>query len=151
EEQAKVMMERFADKVTPNGPAMSDSVHALIWARIGEDEKAYTTWRKSWMEFTDHPLMLFSEKRRKAVTYFTTGAAGCLQTVIYGFLGFRIDSGQVPDPQWEKELHGGRWLTVKPNLPKSWKKVTLKNFTVLGQRYTLTATHDRVDVTQGEP
>jgi trehalose/maltose hydrolase-like predicted phosphorylase len=150
EKEAKAMMDRFADKVTENGPAMSDSIHALIWARLGEKEKAYSTWHESWQPFTDHPLMLFSEKRKKAVTYFTTGAAGSLQTVLYGFLGFRIDSEQVPGAAWSKKLHGESWLSIKPNLPPSWKSVKFKNFKLLGESYTLTATPTTTNVVPGE-
>lgn len=136
EAEAAAMMERFAGKVTPNGPAMSDSVHALIWARIGEKERAYKTWRKSWGDFTQHPLMLFSEKRKKDVTYFLTGAGGCLQTVLYGFGGFRIDSRQDPDANWSKQLKGGQWLTLRPNLPPEWRRVVFKRFHVLGKTAT---------------
>lgn len=179
EKQAKVMMERFADKITPNGPAMSDSVHALIWARIGETDKAYATWKKSWQRYTGHPLMLFSEKPGTSSplrpsssgagggggttisssskaggegkpTYFTTGAAGCLQTVLYGFLGFRIDSGVEPGAVWSMPLKGGQFLSVRPHLPKEWKRVTLKNFVVLGKRYTLTVDHQSARVTPGD-
>lgn len=151
EKQAEVMMNRFADKVTPNGPAMSDSLHALIWARLGKTDVAYITWRKSWMDFTNHPLLLFSEKRKKDVTYFTTGAAGCLQTVLYGFLGFRIDEEEEPGAAWSKQLLGGRWLSIRPHLPQAWKAVKLKNFSLLGRRYTCTATHESVQVSQGVP
>jgi len=150
ETQARTMMERFESKVTPNGPAMSDSVHATIWARLGEAERAYETWHRSWKPFTDHPLMLFSEKRGKASTYFVTGAAGSLQTVLYGFLGFRIDYRVEPGAAWSKKLNGGYWLSIKPRLPKAWNKVVLKNFHVLGKRYTLIATPKSVTVTEGE-
>lgn len=150
EPQAAKMMDRFSDKVIANGPAMSDSVNALVWARLERTEKAYETWRKSWKEFTNHPLMLFSEKRRKEETYFLTGAGGSLQTVLYGFIGFRIDLKQQPGAGWTTQLKGGYWLSVKPNLPTGWKKVTLRNFTVLGKRYTLTATPGAVRVTSGD-
>lgn len=138
EAEAAAMMERFADKVTSNGPAMSDSVHALIWARLGERQRAYTTWRKSWQDFTQHPLLLFSEKRKKDVTYFLTGAGGCLQTVLYGFGGFRIDSRQDPDANWSKQLKGGHWLTLRPNLPPEWRRIVFKRFHVLGKTTTFT-------------
>ena len=141
EKEAKVMMERFADKVTENGPAMSDSIHALIWARLGEKEKAYETWHKSWQPFTDHPLMLFSEKRKKAATYFTTGAAGCLQTVLYGFLGFRIDDKKQPGALWSEGP-----VSIKPNLPPQWKSVTFKGAQIRGKAYTIRIADGKVDV-----
>jgi trehalose/maltose hydrolase-like predicted phosphorylase len=161
ERQATVMMERFSDKATKNGPAMTDSVHATIWARNGQPEKAYEAWRASWQPFTDHPLLLFSEKRHKPLTYFTTGAGGSLQSVLFGFLGFRIDSKEElskagTPAAWSKQLQGESWLSVRPNLPREWKSVKLKNFTVLGKRYSLSVTAGaapdtpRVTVTQGD-
>jgi hypothetical protein len=94
--------------------------------------------------------MHFSEKRARPTTYFTTGAAGCLQTVLYGFLGFRIDSKKDPKAAWTKQLKAGYWLSVTPHLPKAWRSVKLKNFEVLGTRYTLTATPSGVHVTPGD-
>ncbi len=150
EAEAKTMMDRFADKVIPNGPAMSDSIDAIIWARIGESDKAYDAWRHGWMDFVRPPFLLFSEKRNQDRTYFTTGAAGELQSVIYGFLGFRIDSKPEAGAIWSLKLKGDRWLSIKPNLPKAWKQVTFRNFHVLGKTYTLTATHQSAQVTQGD-
>jgi trehalose/maltose hydrolase-like predicted phosphorylase len=150
DKQARVMMDRFADKVTKNGPAMSQSVHALIWARLGESRKAYETWRESWQGYTHWPLLLFSEKPNKEAAYFTTGAAGCLQTVIYGFLGFRIDCNRDYMTAWSHDLNGSYRLNIKPSLPAAWKSVTFKNFTVRGVHYTLTVDAHGVKVTQGE-
>lgn len=151
EQQARTMMARFAGKVTPNGPAMSDSVHATIFARIGMVDEAYDAWRTGWMDFTDHPLMLFTEKRAKDVGYFTTGAAGCLQTVVFGFLGFRIDSQRDSGAGWSLPLGEGAYLHIESHLPKAWKSVRFKNFAVRGRRYNLVATHDSIQVTQGVP
>jgi trehalose/maltose hydrolase-like predicted phosphorylase len=150
ESQARAMMERFADKVIKNGPAMTDSVHAIIWARLGEKEKAYETWQKSWEPFTQNPLLLFSEKRTRSKTYFTTGAAGSLQSVLFGFLGFRIDWRKEPGAAWTTQLRGDAWLSIKPNLPRSWKSVKFRNFTILGRRYTLIASPSAARVTPGE-
>jgi hypothetical protein len=144
--QAKAMMERFADKVTKNGPAMSDSVHALIWARLGEKEKAYAAWHASWKPFVKPPFLLFSEKRSSSRTYFTTGAAGSLNAVLYGFAGIRIDDKKAPGAQWSTPLKNGKVLSIAPNLPKEWKKLTLKNLTILGKRYTFEIEADRVKV-----
>jgi hypothetical protein len=77
----------------------------------------------------------------KPTTYFTTGAAGSLQTVLFGFLGFRLDSVAEQDAAWSKKLEGNSWLSIRPNLPAQWKSVKFMNFTVHGRRYSLTATH----------
>lgn len=150
EKMAKEMMERFAGKVSKNGPAMTDSIHATIWARLGERERAYEAWHASWQPFTQAPLMLFSEKRSSLKTYFTTGAAGSLNAVLYGFLGFRLDSEQEKGAAWSKKLNGENWLSIKPNLPPTWKSVTFKRFHLLGKSYTLTATSESTQVVQGD-
>jgi hypothetical protein len=138
ESQAKAMLARFQDKVIPNGPAMSESIHAVIWARLGEADTAYTHWQNSWKPFVKGPLLLFSEKRNSTRTYFTTGAAGALQGVIYGFLGFRVDDRPFLGAAWTKKLLNGKWLSITPHLPSAWTSATFKNFAVLGKRYTLT-------------
>ncbi|WP_144241249.1 glycosyl hydrolase family 65 protein [Fimbriimonas ginsengisoli] len=150
EAQAKAMMDRLSDKVIKNGPAMTDSVHSIIWSRLGEKDKAYETWQKSWVPFTTSPFLLFSEKRLRPTTYFTTGAGGSLQSVLFGFLGFRIDWKQEPGAAWTTQLRRDAWLSIKPNLPKTWKSVKFKNFTVLGRPYTLTVTPAAARVTPGE-
>ncbi|MCH7944515.1 MAG: hypothetical protein IIC73_00655 [Armatimonadetes bacterium] len=129
-------LDLFEGKEAPNGPAMSLSVYALIRARYGDADHAYETWRESWKKYTDgNPLMLFSEKPgRPDLTYFLTGAAGCLNAVIYGFIGVRI-LDEEPEDEAKLELMNGKWLVVRPNLPKAWKSVTFKGMQVLGKRY----------------
>lgn len=150
EREAASIMERIAPKVKKIGPALTDSLHALIWARIGDPDRAYELWRRSWRDFTRGGLLLFSEKRDGRETYFTTGAAACLQTVLYGFLGFRIDSKSQVGAAWSTPLSLGKILSLKPNLPRAWKSVKLRNFTILGKPYTLIVTPHRVRVVQGD-
>lgn len=155
EKNAKVMIERFAPKTNPRGPAMTDSIHATIYARLGETDKAYDIWRKSWQDFqrkelpakpdTPIDLEVFSEYRTQKRSYFLTGAAGCLNAVLYGFCGFRIDSQKQPGAAWTKQLKGGYWLSIKPQLPRKWRSITVP-FILLGKKYTLVATHEKVTV-----
>lgn len=148
EKQARVMMNRFSDKVTKNGPAMTDSIHSIIWSRLGEKDKAYKTWHDSWKPFVKPPFLLFSEKRNSSRTYFTTGAAGSLQAVLYGFAGIRIGSKKAPNSQWSMPLKNGQILSVAPNLPKEWNKLTLRNLTILDKKYTFEIAEDKVKVTE---
>ena len=137
EAQAEAMMERFSEKVTKNGPAMSDSIHATIWARLGKTEKAYETWHQSWRPFMKTGLMLFSEKRNRPVTYFTTGAAGSLQAVLYGFAGLRVDRTEPQNVPWKMEMEGGYWMSCRPNLPAEWKSIKLKGIWIGDERVNL--------------
>jgi trehalose/maltose hydrolase-like predicted phosphorylase len=147
--QAKVMMERFGDKTIPNGPAMSGSIHALIWARLGETERAYETWRDSWQPYK-RGIGLMAEKRHKPETNFLTGQAGCLQTVLYGFCGFVVDWKPQPGALWSKQLKSGAWISIKPHLPAKWKSVTLNPVVLDGVRYKVEISPSQVNVTQGD-
>jgi hypothetical protein len=146
EKQAGVMMERFESKVSKNGPAMSDAIHATIWARLGEREKAYDAWKRSWEPFVKGPQMLFSEKRSSERTYFYTGAAGCLNTVIYGFAGFRFDDKPLDGAVWEKKLKSGWWLSCKPCLPPKWESLMINPMIIDGQKYGVEITPEKVTI-----
>lgn len=138
ERVAQIMMKRFANKNIPTGPAMSKSVNALIWARLGHPNRAYKLWEKSWRDYVRTPFLLFSEKPHNGYTYFMTGAAGCLQTVIYGFMGFRIDDHKPTHPgSWSMPLLDGYWLSLHPHLPKAWNSITFNRFFILGKAYNL--------------
>lgn len=147
-QSASDMMSRFANKTIPNGPAMTDSVNATIYSRLQQPDLAYAEWKKSWKDFTKQPLLLFSEKRKRSLTYFTTGAGGCLQTVLYGFAGIRIDEKPVTGANWTKELKNGYWLSCKPNLPKAWKSMNIKGIVVLGKKYDLKISNTDVFVSE---
>ena len=146
EKQARVMMERFEGKVSKNGPAMSDAIHATIWARLGEKEKAYDAWKRSWEPFIKGPQMLFSEKRSSERTYFYTGAAGCLNTVIYGFAGLRFDDKPLDGAVWRKKLKSGWWLSCKPCLPPKWESLMINPMIIDGQKYRVEITPEKVTI-----
>lgn len=146
EKQARAMMERFEGKVSKNGPAMSDAIHATIWARLGDKEKAYDAWKRAWEPFVKGPQMMFSEKRSSERTYFYTGAAGCLNTVIYGFAGFRFDEKPLEGAVWKKQLKSGWWLSCKPCLPPKWKSLNINPMIIDGQKYSVEITPEKVDI-----
>ncbi len=131
-------LELFEGKEADSGPAMSLSVNALIRARYGDANVAIATWRDSWRKYTDgNPALRFSEKAGRADrTYFGTGAAGCLNAVLYGFLGARVVDDASSDGA-KIRLASGRWLVFRPNLPSDWKSVTLRGLTVEGRAYDL--------------
>ncbi len=111
----------YVDRTIKTGPAMTESVHAVIAARLGQPEEAYRRFRQSVDPFDRPPFSSFSEKRTRDHIDFLTGAAGSLQAVLYGFAGLRlIDS---PKPVFQ------------PQLPKAWTGLTLHNFAWRGRRY----------------
>ena len=116
-----------AKRPIPTGPAMTDSVHALIQARLGRAKEADTEFRNSYRPFIRGPFLLYSEKRTMDRTVFTTGAGGVLQAIYYGFGGL----------DW---AHWNDVTAGKPTLPPSWKKLTITGIAYRGKRWTLTVT-----------
>ncbi|MFN3683868.1 MAG: glycosyl hydrolase family 65 protein [Fimbriimonadaceae bacterium] len=150
EAQATKMIAAFLGKTAANGPAMSLSVESLILARHQDPERAYRLWRDSWSRYTNGALGLFNEKPRRESSVFLTGAGGCLQTILYGFAGFRIDSKPQDMAGWSRHLDAGKQLSMRPALPSAWRSMTLRNISVRGRKLTLTITRDKILSTQGD-
>lgn len=81
------------------------------------------------------PNNLFSERRNVARNYFYTGAAGAMNTVIYGFAGFRIDRIPLSGALWKKKLKSGWWLSCKPCVPGEIGKILLNGIAVDDEKY----------------
>ncbi|MCW5939553.1 MAG: hypothetical protein KF884_01505 [Fimbriimonadaceae bacterium] len=143
EQEATKMLARFKGSTTPNGPAMTLCLQALVEARYDDPETAYQTWKESWKKYTHGPHLQFSEAPNGRSTYFLTGAGGCLNAVLYGFLGVRVDSKPQGGASWSLQTRTGEWVSVRPRLPRAWKSVTVDPFVVDGKRFVLTATADR--------
>lgn len=99
----------YEPKIDKNGPAMSYSVLALQYARLGDGEKAYELFIRSFRPNQLPPFGVISEGAGGTNPYFTTGAGGLLQMVINGFCGLDLTD------------NGVRQLPSA--LPKHWKKV----------------------------
>ena len=134
EGQARKILDRFADKISPNGPAMGHAIVATIWARLKEPEKAYAAWMDSWKPYTNNPNHYFSERRNAFRPYFFTGAAGAINTVIYGFAGFRIDRTPLPNAKWTQHLKSGWWLSIKPNVPQEIGTIEMRGISIDGKK-----------------
>ncbi len=94
-----------------NGPAMSYSVFAVQYARLGMAEKAMEMFRRSYRPNLRPPFGAFAETATSDNPYFMTGAGGMLQAVLFGFGGLEItDDGLV-----QREIC----------LPSGWKKATV--------------------------
>lgn len=114
----------YTARTSPFGPAMTSSIHALIAAQLGRREQAGRFFQASYRPFLRPAFDLFSEKRTTDAVYFLTGAGGLLQSVLYGFAGLRPD---------------GDRLQARPQLPPSWKKLTVRGLHWRGRRFQLTA------------
>lgn len=101
-------LEYYSAKIDPkDGPAMASGVLSVLYARLGEREKAYSYFVKSYMPNSRPPFGVFSESANSNNPYFATGAGAMLQAVIYGFggveqtdMGLKYNKGLLPK-QWK--------------------------------------------------
>lgn len=103
----------YAEKIDPeHGPAMSYSAFCVQYARLGDADKAYEMFRRSYVPNLRPPFGVLAETPTSQNPYFATGAGGLLQAVINGFAGLRITKEGI--------------VQVPSVLPKHWKKVIIK-------------------------
>ena len=142
EKNARAMMNRFESKVIKNGPAMTESVHSIIWSRLGETDKALNAWKKSYEPFLVKGSNEFSEKRSTVRAYFYTGSAGVINSVIYGFAGIRLDKKPQQRATFRKQLKSGWYLSVTPHIPAELGDLQLTNLVIDGKTTSLKCTVD---------
>lgn len=94
-----------------NGPAMSYSVLSLLYERLGDPEKAYSLFHRSYQPNEVPPFDVLAETAGGTNPYFATGAGGMLQSLLNGFGGLKITD------------HGIEQLKTK--LPKAWNQLTI--------------------------
>ncbi len=105
-------LEYYAAKIDPkDGPAMASGVLSVLYARLGDREKAYNYFVQSYLPNSRPPFGVFSESANSNNPYFATGAGAMLQAVIYGFGGVE---------QTDKGLKYNKGL-----LPKQWKSLKI--------------------------
>lgn len=110
--QVEKDLKYYESRMSPEGPAMGSSVLSTLYAQLGDSEKAYTWFNKSYQPNQVPPFNVIAETAGGNNPYFATGAGGMLQAVINGFAGLRItDQGIVQ---------------TKTTLPKNWKSLQIK-------------------------
>jgi trehalose/maltose hydrolase-like predicted phosphorylase len=102
----------YETRMSPEGPAMGNSVLSTLYAQLGDPEKAYNLFVKSYKANEVPPFGVLAETAGGINPYFATGAGGMLQAVIFGFGGIRMG---------EKGLY-----QVKTKLPVKWKSLQIK-------------------------
>lgn len=125
-EQIKKDLEYYESRVPNEGtPSMTQGVFALLYARLGNREKAFHWFQDAYVPNLNPPFRVIAETKGGTNPYFATGAGSILQAVIKGFGGIEIT------PEGLQQL--------KTVLPKGWKSLTLtgigpqkKTFSVKG-------------------
>jgi trehalose/maltose hydrolase-like predicted phosphorylase len=80
----------YEPRMSADGPAMGHSVLSTLYSRIGNPEKAYALFVKSYRPNEVPPFGVLAETAGGNNPYFATGAGGMLQAVISGFGGLKI-------------------------------------------------------------
>ncbi|MFJ2439248.1 discoidin domain-containing protein [Streptomyces sp. NPDC087658] len=117
---AAATLDYYAARTDPDGPAMTDSVHAIDAAAIGEPGCAVHTYlQRSIRPFVRGPFALFSEARGdkagaedplsgSPAQDFLTGKGGFLQVFTHGLTGLRPrEDGVRLDPMLPPQLADG--------------------------------------------
>ncbi|MDG2431233.1 glycoside hydrolase family 65 protein [Flavobacterium sp.] len=124
EDQIKRDLNYYAGKIDPkDGPAMASGVLSVLYARLGDSDKAYDYFLKSYQPNSRPPFGVFSESSNSSNPYFATGAGAMLQAVIYGFGGVeQTDEGLI--------FHKGL-------LPKKWKSLKIIGLGLENKTHTI--------------
>ncbi|MFI2742573.1 glycosyl hydrolase family 95 catalytic domain-containing protein [Zhouia sp. PK063] len=102
----------YEPKLAEEGPAMAQSVFAIIYARLGNAEEAFRLFKRSYEPNKRAPFGALAEAATSNNPYFATGAGGMLQVLLFGFGGLDITEDGI--------------IQKNPVLPKEWKSLTLK-------------------------
>jgi protein-glucosylgalactosylhydroxylysine glucosidase len=102
----------YSDKIDKkDGPAMAHGILSVLYARLGNKDKAYEHFVLAYLPNSRPPFGVFSESANSNNPYFATGAGAMLQAVIYGFGGV------------EQTDNGLKYNTGM--LPKQWKSLKI--------------------------
>jgi protein-glucosylgalactosylhydroxylysine glucosidase len=110
--QVEKDLKYYEPRMSVNGPAMGNSVLSTLYSRLGNPEKSYDLFIKSYKPNQVPPFGVLAETAGGTNPYFATGAGGMLQAIIFGFGGLQItDKGIVQ---------------LKSALPSKWKSLQIK-------------------------
>ena len=120
--QIKKDLDFYSKRVPNQGtPAMTQAIFALLYARLGETEKAYHFFVDAYTPNLNPPFRVIAETKGGTNPYFSTGAGGIIQSLLMGFGGLDItEKGIVQFPT---------------KLPMQWKKLEITG--VMGKNYTI--------------
>ena len=122
--QIKKDLDYYSTRVPTEGtPAMTQAIFALLYARIGDADKAAHFFSDSYIPNLNPPFRVIAETKGGTNPYFATGAGGILQAVMMGFGGLDITPKGITQ--------------IKSTLPTGWKTLTLKGIGVEKKTYTV--------------
>jgi len=119
--QIKKDLSYYETRVPNEGtPAMTQGIFALLYARLGNADKAKLWFKDAYEPNLLPPFRVIAETKGGTNPYFATGAGGVLQAVLMGFGGLDITPAGITQR--------------KSTLPTGWQSVKITG--VGGQRKT---------------
>jgi len=110
--QIRKDLEYYETRVPTQGtPAMTQAIFTLLYARLGEGEKAFHFFKDAYVPNLNPPLRVIAETKGGTNPYFATGAGGIIQSILMGFGGLEITPKGI--------------IQIKSALPKQWKSLTI--------------------------
>jgi len=94
-------------------PAMSKSIYACLYSRLGDSDQALHYFRDSYLNNLNPPFRVMAEFNGGTNPYFLTGAAGTLQSLLFGFAGLDITDM-------------GLRQVYPVVLPQEWRSLTIR-------------------------
>ncbi len=117
-------LEYYETRVPNEGtPAMTQAIFTLLYARLGNKEKAWHWFMDAYLPNLNPPFRVIAETKGGTNPYFATGAGGILQSVLMGFGGLEITPKGI--------------IQVKSALPSHWKSLTIKGIGIEQKTYTV--------------
>jgi trehalose/maltose hydrolase-like predicted phosphorylase len=110
--QVKKDLQYYETRVPNEGtPAMTQAIFSLLYARIGDADKAWHWFKDSYLPNLNPPFRVIAETKGGTNPYFATGAGGIVQSLLMGFGGLDITSNGL--------------VQLKSTLPAHWKSLTI--------------------------
>jgi trehalose/maltose hydrolase-like predicted phosphorylase len=132
-EVARNDLDYYVPRTDPDGPSMTDSIHAIAHAALGTPGSAsYDFMRRSVDPFLRGPFHQFAEGRRGGAFTFVTGHGGFLQVFLYGFTGMR----------WREDR-----LRLDPTLPPQLEGLILRRMSWQGRELDVAIGPERTTIT----
>jgi trehalose/maltose hydrolase-like predicted phosphorylase len=122
--QIKKDLEYYETRVPNEGtPAMTQGVFALLYARLGDGQKAYHWFKDAYEPNLNPPFRVIAETKGGTNPYFATGAGGIVQSLLMGFGGLDITPTGI--------------VQLKSKLPSNWKSLKITGVGVNKATYTV--------------
>jgi trehalose/maltose hydrolase-like predicted phosphorylase len=110
--QVKKDLQYYETRVPNEGtPAMTQAIFSLLYARIGDAEKAWHWFKDAYLPNLNPPFRVIAETKGGTNPYFATGAGGIVQSLLMGFGGLDITPNGI--------------VQLKSVLPAQWKSLTI--------------------------